>query len=221
MIDAAPTPPLRPRRPSPVLAALLGWIVPGLGHAYVGRPKKGLFLFAVILSTYGAGLVLAEFRCVSWERDPFWFAAQSVAAGPTALVAWLARDLPMDRRIPTFDVGLLYVSVASLLNAVAVADALGLVDDRWAAAAENEAEEARREAAIRAAALAGATAFDDPAATAGPDVVPPPLPPALPPHLGTTLGSAAADAPPTDAPKPPPRSPLLPRADLPDYGGAP
>ena len=80
MADAAPPPPLRSRRPSPLAAALLGWLVPGLGHLYVGRGTKGLYFFAVIAATYLGGLLLADFRCVSWERDPFWFAAQGVAA---------------------------------------------------------------------------------------------------------------------------------------------
>jgi TM2 domain-containing membrane protein YozV len=204
-MDAAPTPPLPSRRPSPLLAALLGWVLPGLGHVYAGRPRKGLFLFAVIVSTYLGGLVLAEFRCVSWERDPFWFAAQGVAAGPTALVAWLTRDLAVDRLVPTFDVGLLYVSVASLLNAVAVADALGIVDEQGAALAEHEAENARIEAALRAAALEGATP---------PEATHPPVPPKAPPH-------APPPSPPPGEAAPPSHPGLLPRADLPDFGGTP
>src|SRR5262245_9939933 len=209
MADAAPTPPLRSRRPSPLAAALLGWLVPGLGHLYAGRGRKGLYFFAVIGATYVGGLLLADFRCVSWERDPFWFAAQSVAAGPTALVAWLTRDLPIDRRIPTFDVGLLYVSVASLLNAVAVADALGLVDERLIAAAAEDAR-AAEEAARLAAVPAAASAAGDPGLA-------PPFPAPLP---GAPFPPAGQ--PPTEPPPPPAgEPPRLPRADLPDLGTSP
>jgi hypothetical protein len=200
-------------------------VLPGLGHAYVGRPRKGLFLFAVILGTYVGGLLLAEFRCVSWERDPFWFAAQGVAAGPTALVAWLTRDLSIDRRIPTFDVGLLYVSVASLLNAVAVADALGVVDERLAAADAEDAAAARLDAALRAQGLiAGGGAPDGgpagpPSADAPPSDAPPrDAPPAGALALGAGLGDGLPAGP---AAEPPPEAPLLPRADVPDYGRAP
>jgi hypothetical protein len=201
MIDAAPPPPLRPRRPSPAVAALLGWVVPGLGHAYVGRPGKGLFLAAVVLATYLLGLVLAEFRCVSWERYPFWFAGQAVAAGPTALVAWLTKDLAIDHRIPLLDVGLLYVSVASLLNAVVVADALGLVDEQCAAADAYDDENERIDAELRAGLAAAAAAEGSLAPVEVPS------------------GTEAALPPPPDEPPPPSLpSPLLPRADLP---GAP
>ena len=147
-----------------MLAAALGWVVPGLGQAYVGRPAKGLFFLAVVLATYAAGLLLSDFRCVNVDREPVWFAAQALAAGPTAVVAWLTRDLEVVRRIATYDAGILYCAVAALLNAVVVADALGTVDeiDREASAVE-EAERAQEVARLAAEAAARAAAAPVPA----------------------------------------------------------
>src|SRR5689334_9651134 len=45
---------------NPPLAALLSWLVPGLGHIYQGRTGKGLLFMICILSTWFFGLALAE-----------------------------------------------------------------------------------------------------------------------------------------------------------------
>jgi hypothetical protein len=119
---------VRAPRASPGLAAFLGWLVPGLGHVSLGRPGKGLYYFVVIGGAYAFGLRLTEGLGVSYERHPVWLAAQAWLAGPTVLAAWLTRDLEVVRRIPLFDVGQLYLAVASLLNLVAIADALGIAD---------------------------------------------------------------------------------------------
>ncbi len=196
MTDAAIPPPPRLRRPSAFVAAFLGWWIPGLGHAWVGRPRKGVFFAVVVLSAYVLGLALGDFRCVSLERDPYWFAAQAVLAGPTALVSWLTSDLALNHRVPTFDLGLLYTSVASLLNAVVVADAIGIADEM---AARSRAAE--REAAIRAAEEALAA--------------PPPLPESFPlpePDLANRVGAEGGEpVPPEEGAVPP----SIPRADEP------
>ena len=168
MTTDAPAPYSVPWRASAGLAAFLGWIVPGLGHVLLGRPVKALLFFGMILGTYAFGLWLADWRCVNYERDKVWFIAQSFAAGPTALTAWLTQDLTLSRVIPRFDVGQLYVGVAALLNAIAVADAIGTaqeIQDAYAleAAARAQAASEFERARAQEASLAGhpATAAED------------------------------------------------------------
>src|SRR5262245_5810575 len=59
----------------PVVAALLAWLVPGLGHIYQGRVGKGLLYSFCILGLYFTGMVLGEWKVVYWLwlnplRDP-------------------------------------------------------------------------------------------------------------------------------------------------------
>ncbi len=57
----------------PVVAAVLAWLVPGLGHIYQGRTGKGLVFMVCILGTFFYGLLaLGEGRVVyaSWRPDP-------------------------------------------------------------------------------------------------------------------------------------------------------
>ena len=84
----------------PELAVLLAWLVPGLGHLYQGRTRKGVLFMTVVLTTFVAGLWLGNGRVVyaSW-RSPdtrWWFACQAgvgVAALP-AVVQTMAINGP-------------------------------------------------------------------------------------------------------------------------------
>lgn len=58
-----PNVPLR----NPRIAALLAWLVPGLGHIYQGRVGKGILYAVCILSLYFTGLVLGEGKIVYWR----------------------------------------------------------------------------------------------------------------------------------------------------------
>lgn len=52
---------------NPSRAALLAWMVPGLGHFYQGRTGKGVLYLVCILGLYMMGLVLGEGKIVYWR----------------------------------------------------------------------------------------------------------------------------------------------------------
>ena len=56
--------PLEIELKSPGLAALLAWLVPGLGHIYQGRTGKGLLFFTCVLGTFVFGLTIGEMKVV-------------------------------------------------------------------------------------------------------------------------------------------------------------
>ena len=49
------------------LALLLAWMVPGLGHVYQGRVRKGALYFTCIVSLFLVGLTLGNWRIVYWR----------------------------------------------------------------------------------------------------------------------------------------------------------
>lgn len=109
--------------PSQVTAGIaLAWLVPGLGHWIVGRRRKALLFFGVISATFLAGVLLAQGRNLSYERDSVYFLAYMFNAGETAIGWLLARGLEFDHDIPHIQVGFLYTAVACLLNIVVVID---------------------------------------------------------------------------------------------------
>jgi TM2 domain-containing membrane protein YozV len=189
------------RRRDPVLAVLLGWLIPGFGHVYVGRPLKGLLYLVIVGAVFGGGLLLSQGLCVTPEREPVWFVGQAFAGIPAGLAAWMTRDLRPLERLATFDVGLLYTTVGGLLNLVAISDVLGIVDHR------NRAWDSWR----RGRAMNGPGGFSDTrggmgaSGEAGPAIVSAPDP------IGGTLPSfddpGAAGVPPWDLPPPRPETP--------------
>jgi len=74
----------------PGIAALLAWLVPGLGHLYQGRRPKALLFFVCIMGTFLYGLYLGEGRVVyasvrpEDRRLPYFF---QVGVGLPALPA--------------------------------------------------------------------------------------------------------------------------------------
>ena len=87
------------------LAVTLGWLIPGAGHLYLGRRRKALALFVLILGTYMAGQAITGFQCVFYRRSPMlkaqlWFYGQAGAGLPTALFTLLTEPkAETDQRI--------------------------------------------------------------------------------------------------------------------------
>ena len=114
---------------SPVLALVLGWIIPGAGHAYAGRWGKALLFGALIVGLLAAGFVLG--RGTNILKNELWYAAQIGAGGPTLVLTPISEHLagpPPDRRNtdwadPMHEMGTLYTAVAGLLNLLVVMDA--------------------------------------------------------------------------------------------------
>lgn len=117
----------RALRGVPEIAAILAWLVPGLGHYYLGRRPKALILLCAILTAFVIGMVLADFRPVSVSEHKYAFIAQMGAGGPTLLVLLVTGGGPVEdtgRAVdPLYSIGLLYTMVAGLLNYVVACDA--------------------------------------------------------------------------------------------------
>ena len=52
----------------PAMAALLAWLIPGLGHFYQGRTAKAILFFACIMGTFAYGLYLGGSQELGWGR---------------------------------------------------------------------------------------------------------------------------------------------------------
>ena len=111
----------------PLLAIALAWFVPGLGHLFLGRPRKALFFFATLTFTYILGYVLADFRFVRYDDNPFYYVGR-YGSGLTMLATWLIRDNGPRGISPLeyYEPGLLYMCSAGLLNVVLVLNLLSL-----------------------------------------------------------------------------------------------
>ncbi|MHC4713812.1 MAG: DUF6677 family protein [Planctomycetota bacterium] len=116
-------------------ALFLGWLVPGLGHVYLGKRWKGTVLFVVLTCASLVGLAMGRFRNVYFEPSHYQFYAEIgnglftlAASGISAAV----RATPVEKSASagylasTLPVADLYLMVAGLLNFVAAANAFDL-----------------------------------------------------------------------------------------------
>ncbi len=74
----------------PMLAAFLGWLLPGAGHLYQGRYGKGVLFMVCILTTYFFGLAMGGGHVVyaSWKpNDKRWQYFCQLGVGLPALPA--------------------------------------------------------------------------------------------------------------------------------------
>ncbi len=134
------------------VAALLAWLVPGMGHMYQGRISKGItifvsvsFLFIVGLQMGGGKVVYCSLTKADFRWQFFGQAFLGSAAIPAVIQNRAVRDykdpylggrfappVDIDERREWlssyhayFDIGTLYTLIAGVLNMFAIFDAYG------------------------------------------------------------------------------------------------
>jgi hypothetical protein len=142
---------VRPQAPDPgsLFAAILGWLVPGLGHWVLGYRKQAVILGALLLGSFWWGEYVSSGYAVTRLEHPIFYYGQ-IGNGASAIIAnslqWgdvapplaTQRHPGIDRKIPALlTTGILFTSVSGLLNMLLV---LQLLAPRPAAARDGEAE---------------------------------------------------------------------------------
>lgn len=99
--------PLEVELKEPWLAALLAWLVPGLGHIYQGRTGKGILFFVCVFGTFVFGLMLGEGKVVYASlpgQEPWrWQYYCQLGVGLPAMPALLQRRLMSEDKEPRWD----------------------------------------------------------------------------------------------------------------------
>ncbi len=120
---------------SPVMALVLGWLVPGAGHAYAGRWGKAVLFAVLITGLLVAGLALGDWSNIDHQNPDgslrLWYVAQVCAGGPTLVLTPISEHLaeggfgagPVDYADPHREMGTLYTAVAGFLNLLVMMDA--------------------------------------------------------------------------------------------------
>lgn len=116
-------------------AGLLGWVVPGLGHIFIGDRVRGVICMAAIVLTFWTGVAIGGVRGTVDPRErSLWFMAQ-LCTGANAGIAYVIRentstgDARIDRAAPppswvSAEIGVHYTGVAGLLNILIILDAI-------------------------------------------------------------------------------------------------
>ncbi len=107
---------------NPFVAWLLGWLLPGAGHLYLGRRAQGFVLMGALCGAFAAGALLSRGAALSGD-SPEYLVLQA-GCGLPAGIAWLLRETAAtDVDVATRETAVLYTLVPALLNLVVALDA--------------------------------------------------------------------------------------------------
>jgi hypothetical protein len=113
-------------RRSTAVAMVLAWLVPGLGHYYLGRRKTAMAFFALVTLTFLAGLSFQGRLYGIEDGQPLTILATFAVygAGVLNLAARALSDNPAGQILaPTYEYGCAYLLTAGLMNLLLVLDA--------------------------------------------------------------------------------------------------
>ncbi|HMA18666.1 MAG TPA: DUF6677 family protein [Thermoanaerobaculia bacterium] len=114
------------RRVHPAVAALLAWIFPGLGHAYLGHRRTAIAFAAIVTAVFLLGLSF-EGRLYTIDRSqPLTILATFAVSGAGLLnvAARFLSDNPGGTILAsTYEYGCAYLLTAGLMNLLLMLDA--------------------------------------------------------------------------------------------------
>ena len=120
-----------------ISAAILAWLLPGLGHIVLGHKRRGILVMCGALFLICCGTLVGGIDVVDHQQDWLWFVAQ-VFCGPLVIAIDLLNQsviaaLPISERATCVglshvnEIGTLFVAMAGLMNFVVILDTLYLV----------------------------------------------------------------------------------------------
>ena len=114
-----------PRR-STAVAMILAWLVPGLGHFYLGRRRTAVAFALIVAATFLAGLSFQGRLYGIEDGQPLTILATFAVygAGLLNLVARALLENPAGTILsPTYEYGCAYLLTAGLMNLLLILDA--------------------------------------------------------------------------------------------------
>lgn len=114
-----------PRR-STAIAMILAWLVPGLGHFYLGRRRTAVAFALIVAATFLAGLSFQGRLYGIEDGQPLTILATFAVygAGLLNLVARALLENPAGTILsPTYEYGCAYLLTAGLMNLLLILDA--------------------------------------------------------------------------------------------------
>ncbi|MBL8755266.1 MAG: hypothetical protein JNK15_18345 [Planctomycetes bacterium] len=112
----------------PALCAAMSWLVPGLGHAKAGQKDKGLLMGGAVLAVFALGLLLSHGHAVDRANYSVWWIAQNLFGGGSLFAALVTGPLEQVQAPLHCDAGVIFCTVAGLMNLVVMIDAFTVAE---------------------------------------------------------------------------------------------
>lgn len=110
---------------NPQLASILGLLVPGLGHFYLGRRLRGVAFAVLVFAALGIGVALEGnlFRPIGGQPLTYLATLGSMGMGIPYFVLRFARDYTGSPTAAGYEYGTAFLLTAGLMNLLLVLDA--------------------------------------------------------------------------------------------------
>lgn len=117
------------------LAAVLGWLVPGAGHLFIGQRARGGVFGLTIHALFFLGLFIGGVQSIDPPDQPIWRVVQPIAGWPWVMANNLKHGSdprlhpgatpPLPSSMPQIlDAGAVYCGIAGMLNVLVLFDAV-------------------------------------------------------------------------------------------------
>jgi TM2 domain-containing membrane protein YozV len=114
----------------PAFAVGAAWFIPGLGHFLQGRKRRALMVACLLIGLFLLGTYFAEGSNLSRQRHFYYWAGQFFLGLPAMATEILSGRPTVNHEIEFMDVGLLFASMAGLLNILAMMDVYAWGEDK-------------------------------------------------------------------------------------------
>ncbi len=127
-----------------LLAMALGWLVPGLGHIYMKKWRRGIICGTSIVLLFLIGLYLCQWTYTSWDDFPFYLIGKYGSGFVLYVQALLTTKKAIDftTHFHYYEIGVLFISVSGLLNATTI---FNLIDVKFGRSLMKELKEAEEQ----------------------------------------------------------------------------
>ncbi|HNX26029.1 MAG TPA: hypothetical protein PKK48_01330 [Phycisphaerae bacterium] len=72
-------------------ATLLAWALPGMGHVFLGRAKRGIIICVTITALFWSGIAVGGVMTIDSRYEKWWFYAQ-ILNGASGVISWLRSE---------------------------------------------------------------------------------------------------------------------------------
>ncbi len=117
---------------APLLAALLAWAVPGLGHLYLGRRGRAVAFCLIVVISLLTGLALEGnlYTVVADQPLSFFATLGSMGIGAAYFILRWGLGYQGELEGPGYEYGSAFILTAGLMNLLLVLDALDIARGR-------------------------------------------------------------------------------------------
>jgi TM2 domain-containing membrane protein YozV len=117
-----------------VVSMLLAWAIPGSGHLYLGRRRRGLAFFAIVVVLFVVGVFIdGSLYTIAGSRGSLLRMLASYASMGSGFLYFLTSRIgaaPGNVVSDTFEYGSTFMLTAGLMNLLLVLDCYDIANDR-------------------------------------------------------------------------------------------